>query len=213
MIEDIFGVQLNSEMVSFAVFIICYSLIYFVGSAHIKGKVISKSIREEYRASFVDSLLLHKGDMGTIQQLLMNNITITGATITGVVIMAGVLFDHMIAVESELDILRSSAMILLLGHILISLLAQIRTMMYIPVVFGTNAKLIKKTQGMLKHDYLTELFSTSYRLFSNAMKDVFYLFALFIWSMSINLFMIVIFLITFVIIKEETEKRAKITIF
>ncbi len=205
--------SIDVEIVSFATFVVCYSLVYFVGSAKSENRLISKTIREKYRASFVDSLLLHKGDMGPIQQLLMNNITITGATITGVVIMAGVLFDHMITIETGLDILRSSAMIFLLGHILISLLSQIRTMMYIPVVFGANAQLIKTTQGMLKHDYVTKLFSNSYRLFSNAMKDVFFLFSLFIWSMSTHLFMIVLFVITFLIITEETEKKAKITIF
>lgn len=213
MVHTPVGITFDDNLIAFVIFIICYGLVYYVGGRKTGKKKISKSIREQYRASFVDSLLLEKGNIAPLQQLLQNNIAITGATLTGVVIMAGLLFDHMVAVETELDVLRSSAMIILLGHILISLLAQIRTMMYIPVVFGADAKLIKKTQGLLKHDYLTDLFSSSYKLFSNAMRDIFFLFALFMWTMSTYIFMIMIFLITFLIIREETEKRARITVF
>ncbi|HID72361.1 TPA: DUF599 family protein [Candidatus Micrarchaeota archaeon] len=151
--------------------------------------------------------------MQPLQQLLQNNIAITSATLTGVIIMSGLLFDQIVSFQTGIDLARSVAMLILLGHALLSLLAQIRTMMYIPVVFGTDSKLIKQNQGVAKHEYLTRLFSSSYMLFSNAMRDIFYLFALFLWTVSAYLFMLLVFLITFIIIREETEKRARITVF
>jgi hypothetical protein len=213
MVHSIGGISFDENLVAFLIFITCYFSVYVVGALFKKKEKTSKSIREAYRASFVETLLLEKGNFAPLQSLLQNNIAITGATLTGVIVMAGLLFDHMITVETEIDILRSAAMLILLGHILLSLLAMIRTMMYIPVVFGTDSKIIKDTQGMRKHDYLTKLFSTSYMLFSNAMRDVFYLFALFIWSINIYIFMVIVFVITFVIIREGTEKRARVTVF
>ncbi|MFH1394255.1 MAG: DUF599 family protein, partial [Candidatus Micrarchaeota archaeon] len=204
----------DEHFVAFVIFIICYGLVYIIGRTNIvkRGKT-SKNIRELYRSSFVEGLLLEKGNMQPLQQLLQNNIAITNATLTGVIIMSGLLFDQIVSFESGIDLARSVAMLILLGHALLSLLAQIRTMMYIPVVFGTDSKLIKEHQGIAKHEYLTRLFSSSYMLFSNAMRDIFYLFALFLWTVSAYMFMLLVFVITFIIIREETEKRARITVF
>jgi len=204
----------DEHFVAFIIFLVCYAAVYLVGRLT-KGskKKTSKSVRELYRASFVEGLLLEKGNMQPLQQLLQNNIAISSATLTGVIIMSGLLFDQIVSFETGIDVVRSLAMLILLGHALISLLAQIRTMMYIPVVFGADSKVIKQNQGIPKHEYLTNLFSSSYMLFSNAMRDIFYLFALFIWSVSPYVFMILVFIITFIIIREETEKKARITVF
>lgn len=206
------GIVIGEDAIAFAVFILCYASVYLITEVS-RGKRTGDRVRELYRASFIESLLMEKGNMAPLQSILSNNIAITSATLTGVIIMAGLLFDQIVEISSSIGLLRSAAMLILLGHVLLSLLAQIRMMMYMPVIFGADPKVIKDTQGIAKHEYLTRLFSTSYRLFSNAMKDVFFLFALFIWSVNTYVFMLMAVVITVFILREEMEKKARITVF
>jgi uncharacterized membrane protein len=154
---------------------------------------------------------LKKGETGPLIDFFRNNITVSSALLGGLVVGFGLVANSMAGVAGFN--IHLVFIIVILAYAIFNILIQIRTLIYLPVIFGTDAKLIEKHEKMGKESYLGKLLDNAYDDLSNAIRALFYLIALLVFPLHNFLFIGVSLIITYLFVRRDISEKSRIEIF
>ncbi|NYZ77771.1 DUF599 domain-containing protein [Candidatus Micrarchaeota archaeon] len=213
---QLFGYDITVDMLALALFLLCFFIsIYSRERARKSETPTGKGIRSKYRKSWVE-YILKKGDDRTVVEVVRNSILVSTALMTAVIISFGFVLAKVPALDVALDVVagfRILAMMALLAYAFFMLVLEGRTLIYLPVVFGTSEKLIESLDNMKKVDYVAKLLHESFDHFSNAIRALVFIVALLVWFYNVYLFMLFTVILTFAMVHEDYGRRSEIMLF
>jgi uncharacterized membrane protein len=208
-IEDFFA---NIELVSLAIFGLCFLIAAFTSSKRFKTGKTARAVRSKYRRSWAKEILKEK-QSGPLIDFFRNNITVSSALLGGLVIGFGLVANSFAAEGSSITSIYLIFIIAVMTYAIFNLLLEIRTLIYLPLMFGTSEGLIKKHEGLDKEEYLGRLLDNAYDDFSNAIRALFFLIALLVFSFNNMLFIALTLILTYLFVRRDISKKSRIEIF
>jgi len=195
---------------SLAVFGLCFIISAITSSKFFKKGDTARAVRAKYRKSWTINIL-KKDESGALIDFFRNNITVSSALLGGLVVGFGLVANSM-AGDSGFNV-HLEFIIAILAYAIFYILIEIRTLIYLPVIFGTDAKLIQKHENMGKEDYLGRLLDNAYDDLSNAIRALFYLIALLVFPIDKLLFIAVTLILTYLFVRRDISEKSRIEIF
>ncbi len=207
---------LSFDTLALAFFLICLLLsIYFRERARRMEIVTGKKIRSYYRHNWIENVI-KKDNIHFLLETIRNNILVSSGMITALVIAFGFVVGSDVGTSMNGNFVADARILLsiaLLVYSFFMIILEVRTLIYIPIVFGTSEKLIIKYEGMKKVDYLAKLIHEAFDHFFNAIRALFFIVALLIWFYNLYAFVLFTVLISYVMVREDFGTNSKITIF
>lgn len=208
---------ISLDFLALAFFLICVLLsIYFREKARRLDVITGKKIRSHYRHDWAVNVLKNR-DTAFMLETVRNNVLVTSGMITALVISFGFVINsgaNILAMNGDFALVaRTILTISLLAYAFFMILLEARTLVYIPIIFGTSDKLINKHEGMKKVDYLAKLMHEAFDHFSNAIRALVFIMALLVWFYSIYAFIVFTALITYLMVREDFGKKSEIVLF
>lgn len=200
----------NIEFISLAIFALCFLIAALTSSKRFKSGRTARAVRSKYRGSWASSIM-KKGEMGPLVDFFRNNITVSSALLGGLVIGFG-LVANVLANSSGFNI-QLIFIIAVMAYAIFNLLLEVRTLIYLPVIFGTSKELIETYEKISKEKYLGKLLDNAYDDFSNAIRALFYLIALLVYSLDTLLFIAVTIILTYLFVRRDISEKSRIEIF
>lgn len=207
-----FGFLSDGELVSFAIFALCFLITTITSSRTFKRGHTARAIRSEYRKSWAWAMV-DGGEMKVPVDVFRNNLTISTALLGGLVIAFGLVANAFITAQSVSLSLYLAFIISVMTYALFYLLIEIRTLAYLPIMFGVDSKLIERNEKMKKEEYISRLMDNTYDDFSNAVRALFYLIALLTFSLNSFLFIAATLAITYLFVRRDLSGKSRIEIF
>lgn len=208
-LEDIFS---DTELLSLIIFTVCFFLTAFTSSKLFKSGMTARAVRSKYRKSWAGSIL-EKGETGPLIDFFRNNITVSSALLGGLLIGFGLVANAFVSASGGQMGLYFIFIIAVMTYAIFNILLEVRTLIYLPVMFGTSEKLIETHEKMPKQEYLGKLLDNAYDDFSNAIRSFFYLIALLVFSLDKLLFIAVTLVLTYLFVRRDVSKKSRIEIF
>ena len=193
------------ELLSLAIFALCFIIAAITSSKTFKTGKTARAVRSKYRRSWAKGILKEK-QTGALVDFFRNNITVSSALLGGLVIGFGLVANATFAGKSPFGDIH-------LSYAIFNILLEVRTLIYLPVIFGTSAELIKKYEGLEKEEYLGRLLDNNYDDFSNAIRALFYLIALLVFPFHKMLFIALTVILTYLFVRRDLSKKSRIEIF
>lgn len=204
------------EYFALAFFVICLLLsIYFRKKARRLERESGKKIRSYYRRSWVE-FIIKKQNQHLFLETIRNSILVSAALITGLAISFGFVINSTLGLHSNESFVSNARLFLAIGLMAYAFfinILKIRTLVYLPVILGTDENLIKKYEKMSKIEYLAKLFHDSFDHFSNTIRALFFIVALLAWCYNVYVFIAFTLIITYIMVREDLGSRSEITIF
>lgn len=209
--------QQNIDVVAFSFFLVCLIITYYSRKRARKIEDSGKSIRSHYRSNWIKNMV-EKDNYDVIIQEMRNNIIVSTAFVSGIIIAFGLVItvasSNIIPLQiGFLPDLRILSMLVMLAYALFMLIVELRTLLYIPVVFGTKESIIKQYEGIPKIKYLSHLIHDTFDHFSNTIRAIFFLLALLTWFYNPYIFMVAALIVTLLLVIEDFGKESRVTIF
>ena len=198
------------ELLSLVIFALCFIITALTSSKRFRRGDTARAVRAKYRKSWTSNIL-KSGESGPLIDFFRNNITVSSALLGGLVVGFGLVANSM-ASAAGFNI-HLVFIIVLVAYAIFNILIEIRTLIYLPVIFGTDAKLIEKHEKMGKESYLGKLLDNAYDDLSNAIRALFYLIALLVFPLNKLLFIVVTIIITYLFVRRDISEKSRIEIF
>jgi uncharacterized membrane protein len=208
---------LSVDVLALVLFLICLLLsIYFRERARRLNIATGKKIRSEYRHHWVEAIV-KRNEQRILTEVLRNNVMVSTALLSSLIISFGFIINAGSgALLHDSDPIAHARIVLIIGLLAYSffmILLELRTLIYIPIIFGTSEKLIVKYESMKKVEYVAKLLHQSFDHFSNAIRALFFIVALLIWFYNTYAFVAFTLLLTYVMVREDFGGKSEITIF
>jgi len=207
-----FSLLSNAEYVSLLIFALCFVITTVTSSRTFKRGHTARAIRSEYRRSWT-GLMVKGGDPKVPVDVFRNNLMISTALLSGLVIAFGLVANAFISAPSFQFSLHMILVIAMMTYALFYILIEIRTLAYLPIMFGVDGKLIDKNEGMGKEECISRLLDNTYDDFSNAIRALFYLVALLTFSLNAYLFIAATLVLTYLFVRRDISAKSRIEIF
>ena len=204
--------ETNLAILSLIIFALCFFITTLTSSKRFKTGHTARAVRSEYRKSWAE-FMIQKGDHRTLLDFLRNNITVSTTLLGGLIIGFGLVVNAFAGTASVLAGLHLLFIITVMAYAVFCLLIDIRALIYIPIIFGADEKLIKTHENLGKKEYMAKLLDNSYDDFASAIRSLFYLIALMVFSFDTLLFIAVTVLLTFLFVRRDLSEKSRIEIF
>ena len=199
------------DLLSLAIFALCFIIAALTSSKTFKKGKTARAVRSKYRRSWAKGILKEKQSRALVD-FFRNNITVSSALLGGLVIGFGLVATSLTGV-SPLENIHIVFILAIMTYAIFNILLEVRTLIYLPVIFGTDASLIKKYEGIEKEEYLGRLLDNTYDDFSNAIRALFYLIALLVFSFDRILFILLTLALTYLFVRRDLSLKSRIEIF
>jgi len=204
--------EVNLSIISLTIFALCFLITTLTSGKRFKKGHTARAVRSEYRKSWA-ALMIKKDEQRALLDFLRNNITVSTTLLGAFVIGFGLVVNAFAGSTSVLAGLHLLFIIIVIAYAVFYLLIDVRAMIYIPIIFGADEKLIKTHENISKVEYLAKLLDNSFDDFANVIRSLFYLIALMVFSFDILLFIAVTLLLTFLFVRRDLAEKSRIEIF
>jgi len=175
----------------------------------------SKSLRKAYRKNWTEKILAQRA-YPEAREIIRNLIMTNAAFLSAVLISFGLLLSGFSVLEKaggvypELKVISISALLI---YSLFMLISQARILNYVPIVLWVDEEIIKKKQGEEKSAYISKLMDDSFDHFSDSLRAVFFAVICIFWFFNTPIFIGAILIMTAIIVKSDTDKTLRVSIF
>ena len=212
MVFDLQTIFTDPGILSLIFFALCFALTTFTSrKGFVKGHT-ARAVRAEYRRSWAESVV-RNGDRESALSVFRNNIMVSSTILGGLVIAVGLVANAAVAASSEGVSLHMIFLIILMTYAIFSILMEIRALTYLPILLGTSGKLIEKNEDITKEEYISKLLDNTYDDFSDAMRALFFMIALLVFSFDKILFIAVTISLTYLFVRRDLSEKSRIEIF
>jgi len=204
--------NLDLSILSLIIFAVCFFITTFTSSKRFKTGHTARAVRSEYRKSWA-AFMIKNGDHRALLDFLRNKITVSTTLLGGFVIGFGLVVNAFAGTTTVIGGLHLLFIITIMAYAVFYLLIDIRALTYIPIIFGADESLIKKHENLSKGEYTAKLIDNSYDDFASAIRSLFYIIALMVFSFDKLLFIAVTILLTFLFVRRDLSGKSRIEIF
>ena len=200
----------SPELVSLAIFALCFLITTITSGRTFRRGHTARAIRSEYRRSWAALMVDSENKLPV--DVFRNNLTISTALLSGLVIAFGLVANAFVASSAFQLSLYVVFLIAVMTYALFYLLIEIRTLAYLPILFEVDGKLIEKNEKMKKEEYIGRLLDNTYDDFSNAVRALFYLIALLVSPFNSFLFIAATLVLTYLFVRRDVSEKSRIEI-